>query len=143
MDTHTIVWAILLVVFVILEVSTLALVSIWFAVGSLAGLILSLLGFSIQLQVLAGIIISVLMLTLTIPYAKKIRRKRTMTNVESLIGKKVLLSESIEFSKPGLVTVNGVKWTAVSNKDILEINIPVIITAVDGNKLIVEKEGND
>ena len=74
MDTHTIVWAILLVVFVILEVSTLALVSIWFAVGSLAGLILSLLGFSIQLQVLAGIIISVLMLTLTIPYAKKIRR---------------------------------------------------------------------
>jgi len=143
MDTPTIVWAILLVVFVILEVSTLALVSIWFAVGSLAGLVMSLLGFSIQAQVLVSIIVSVLMLTLTIPYAKKIRKKRTITNVESLIGKRVLLNESIEFSKPGLVTVNDIKWTAVSSEDILETNIPVIVKAVDGNKLIVEKERND
>lgn len=143
MDTPTIVWAILLVVFVILEVSTLALVSIWFAVGSLAGLVMSLLGFSIQAQVLVSIIVSVLMLILTIPYAKKIRKKRTITNVESLIGKRVLLNESIEFSKPGLVTVNDIKWTAVSSEDILETNIPVIVKAVDGNKLIVEKERND
>ena len=143
MDTLTIVWAILLVVFVILEVSTLALVSIWFAVGSLAGLVMSLLGFSIQAQVLVSIIVSVLMLILTIPYAKKIRKKRTITNVESLIGKRVLLNESIEFSKPGLVTVNDIKWTAVSSEDILETNIPVIVKAVDGNKLIVEKERND
>ena len=46
-----IVWLILLVAFIVLEASTVTVVSIWFAAGALAALVAGLLGAQLWLQI--------------------------------------------------------------------------------------------
>ena len=51
MEMESICWLGLLVLFVIIEIATMGLTTIWFAGGSVAGFIASILGGSIILQV--------------------------------------------------------------------------------------------
>ena len=54
----TIYWLIAFVVFVGIETVTLALTTIWFAGGALAGFLLSLAGFSVEIQLGAFVAVS-------------------------------------------------------------------------------------
>ena len=45
------IWAALVVAFLVVEAGTVALVSIWFAVGALAALVAALLGAAMWLQI--------------------------------------------------------------------------------------------
>ena len=80
-----VIWAVLVVVFLALEAGTVALVSIWFAVGALAALVAALLGAAMWLQVTIFLAVSVLLLALL---WKKVRAKAigAKTNVDSVIG---------------------------------------------------------
>ena len=68
---------------------------------------------------------------------------RTKTNVESLIGRKGVVTGEIDNLKGcGQVTLNGMQWTARSaaaDGRIPEGNV-VTVQAIDGVKLIVEPE---
>ena len=137
-------WAIVFVVFIIAEVSTVQLVSIWFAVGALITLISTYFFADITILGQLGIFIvsSSLFLLLSVPYLKK-RRKRghVSTNSELDVGKHAVVIEEINVdSGTGRVTLNGVDWSAVpaAAGAVIAVGSIVSVKEVQGAKLIVE-----
>ena len=116
MNWAAIVWLVLIVVFLLIEASTVMLVSTWFAVGSLAALLLSLLGASVGLQVAVFVIVSAVLLTALRPLVRKyINPKLTKTNVDAVVGTTGLVTVAIDnVSAVGQVKLGAMYWTARS-----------------------------
>ena len=74
---------------------------------------------------------------------KHLDNQLVKTNVESLIGKHVIVSADIDNLKStGQVLINGVEWTARSKHgDTIETGTEVVIDEISGVKAIVEKAG--
>ena len=82
----TAAWVVLMIVFLVIEGIVPGLVSIWFALGSLAALISAMLGAQLWVQALWFVLISVAALAVTRPLAKKYVNSRTQaTNADMLI----------------------------------------------------------
>lgn len=64
-DPYILLWIILLIAFIVVELATVGLMSIWFAAGALVALIIAILNGGIVLQFLAFIIVSVVLLVST------------------------------------------------------------------------------
>ncbi|MCI6676694.1 MAG: NfeD family protein [Clostridiales bacterium] len=137
-------WLIIFIVLVAFEIATLQLVSIWFAVGAVGGLIVSLLGGSLEIQLCVFLAISLVLLLAVKPLADKLlKRHVTKTNVDSLIGQKAKVTSIIDNQNGfGSAVVKGQEWTAVSADD--NVVIPpgkmVVILRISGVKLIVREK---
>ena len=136
-------WLIALAVFLVIEIITLGLTTIWFAGGALIAFILSLVADSFILEFSAFIIVSFVLLFFTRPIAQRyFNKQRIKTNYESLIGRHGKVIEKIDnFNNSGQVTLNGQEWTAraLNNQDIIEPGKRIIIRDIAGVKLIVEE----
>ena len=117
MNYGVILWLSLLVVFLIAEASTVMLISLWFAAGSLAALVVCLLGGSWGLQVVVALVVSAILLTALRPIARKyFTPKLIKTNVDSVIGAKGLVTDAIDNVKAqGQVKLGAMEWTARSS----------------------------
>lgn len=137
-----ITWIIIMVVLVVIELFTLGLTTIWFAGGALVGAVLALFHAPISVQVIAALVVSIVLLFTTRPLArKKFNSDRTLTNVESLIGKKAIVISDIDNLKGcGQAKISGQEWSAKSVDDalIIEKGTTVEICEVSGVKLIVK-----
>ena len=135
------VWIGIMAVFIIVEMSTSALVCIWFAVGALAAVVAKLLGASLAGQVIVFVVVSALALVLTKPLIKKIKANgKTATNADMVIGKYGIVTEEITNDKfAGKVKVAGQEWSAVT-EDGSEIpkNSKILVKKISGVKLVVE-----
>ena len=134
-------WLVMLVAFVIIEALTAQLVTIWFAVGSLASLISQMLGAEVWLQWLIFVVVSAIVVALTRPLVKKYARPKIQpTNADRCIGQTAVVAEEIDnIAGKGAVRVGGVLWTARSETDeIIRENEKVTVTKIDGVKLIVK-----
>lgn len=81
------VWLVLLILFLMAEGATVALVSLWFAAGALAAIIAALLGASVGLQLALFLVVSVALLAMLRPVLKKyVNPKIQRTNVDALVG---------------------------------------------------------
>ncbi|MBR2621448.1 MAG: NfeD family protein [Clostridia bacterium] len=133
------IWAAVIVAALLLEGITLGLVSIWFVPGALVALIMSLFSVPLPWQILAFGVISVVTLFLGL----KIRRKKTKTNVDSLIGKTVLITEEVNnIEARGTGKLNGQVWS-VRAKDPSQALVPgdqAVVVAIEGVKLICLKK---
>lgn len=141
MDTMIIVWAVLVVVFLVAEGATPGLVSIWFAAGALVALGSAFLSFPIWSQAIIFVVVSVASLLLTRPLAHKyVNRKTQPTNADKVIGATATVSERIDnIEATGAVLVGGRTWTARSSTgDIIEKGSLTKIKSIEGVKLIVE-----
>lgn len=139
-----VIWLVLLVVFLIWELVTVALVSIWFAIGSLVALIMSLLGASFILQATVMILISAILMSIFFIYRKKRKKDGnlyTKTNCDRLLGKKAVVTHTIDnINSKGQVMVDGQVWSALSeNGETIEIEEEVIIKGIRGVKLLVSR----
>lgn len=142
METYLYIWLIAFVVFAAVEFATsMALVSIWFAVGSLAALVLSALDLPLWIQLVVFIIVSAILLVCTRPIAKKLAKNNVDTNLELNVGKTAEVLEDIDNTKAvGRVKLDGVHWSAVSQTgEFIEKGSHVTVTKVDGSKLYVKK----
>ncbi len=134
-------WAVAVVAFIILELATVGLASIWFALGALCALIAALLGAPLWLQIVWFVIISVATLLLTRPLAKKYINSKTMaTNADRVIGRRAVVKERIdELSGTGAVLADGKMWSARTvDGSSAEPGDVVIVREIRGVKLIVE-----
>ena len=133
-------WLGLLILSLLVEGSTVALVSVWFAVGCLAAVIAALLGASFGVQVGLFLVVSGALLALLRPFLKKyISPTIQKTNVDSLIGKHCPVTEDIrDLQSQGQVQVNGMTWSARSTDgtDIPKGTV-VKIERIEGVKLMV------
>ena len=135
------VWLGVLVIFAIVEASTVTLVSIWFVGGSLAALIAALLGAEIWLQVALFLAVSTILLISFRPLLKKFHQpKKVQTNAPANIGKLAIVTEAIDnLQGLGAVKLSGLTWTARSESGkAIEAGSVVLVKRIEGVKLFVE-----
>lgn len=139
-------WLILIIIFIITEIATLGLTTIWFAGGAAVGLILNAAGIDWPVQVLVFLVVSLVLLLLVRPVAKAhFNVSRTPTNVDSMIGQKGIVAEDIDNLKArGTVMINGMDWSARSadQGQTIPEDTQVEVVAIEGNKVIVKPYGS-
>lgn len=138
------IWLIVFVVLLIGEIATVALTSIWFAVGALAAFIVSLFCGSIWVQLVVFLLVSLALLILTKPLANRfLNKNREKTNIDALAGRQGIVTETINnLAASGEVNLAGQIWMARAgdDADIIEKGAKVVVKQVQGVKLIVQKE---
>ena len=146
MNEMMIFWLVLLIVFIVIEVPTLGLTTIWFAGGALIAVFASLLGAPVWLQVILFFVVSLLLLFFTRPVAVRyFNRDRIKTNVESMVGRQaIVVSEIDNIQGIGQVTVAGQEWSAKSSDDKVRIPVGAVVNvmAINGVRLIVRLDEN-
>ena len=137
------IWAGLTVLFVLVELATYGLASIWFALGALAGLIAAALGAPLWLQVVLFAVVSVASLVLTRPLARKFVNSRSQpTNADRVIGAPARVTEEInDLNGTGAVSVDGKIWSARSTDGAaVPVGAHVTVREIRGVRLIVSPE---
>ncbi len=135
----TLFWLVLFVVLALFELATVNLVSIWFSLGALITTFVSLATDNVMVHLAVFTISSILLLLLTKPFVKKIKKRDIIpTNLDRVIGKVGVVTETIEKDDIGEVKVLGKKWSAYSDKEIKE-NSKVKVLSINGVKLKVEE----
>ena len=135
-------WLIIFAACLVIEIITLGLTTIWACGGALIAMIIAFFSGSLALQVVAFLIVTTILFFTTRPLAKKhMDNKLEKTNVESLIGKHIIVSADIDNLKSqGQVMIGGVEWTARSkNGDTIESGTEVVIDEISGVKAIVTR----
>lgn len=140
-----IAWIVLIAILLIIEAMTVNLTTIWLAAGCAAAFAASLLGAEILPQWLIFFVVSLVLLIVTRPLAKKLLKQgnQTKTNVDALVGKRALVTKEINnrYGR-GEAALEGKYWTAVSSDDsvIIGPGETVVVLEIRGVKLIVKKE---
>ena len=144
-DPFIVLWVLLIIAFVIGELISVGLTSIWFAAGALAALLLALLGVGPLVQFAVFLIVSIVLLLSTRSWAQRFINSRTQkTNADSIIGQTIRIAErGSNRDQTGMAIVHGQEWTvrARSDDEVIEKDQNAKVVEISGVKLIVEKEG--
>lgn len=143
MDAFVLLWLMLLILFIIGELITVGLTSIWFAAGALVALIAAVLGAGPVVQIILFLAVSIILLAATRSWARKyINSKTQSTNADSLIGEVIRVSERVSnMDQTGMAVVRGQEWTVRTRDDneTIEEGQSATVVEISGVKLIVEK----
>ncbi len=134
-------WIAAIVIFIIAEAVTVALVSVWFIGGAVCALLAAIFGAPGLAQAAVFVIVSALLLILVCPLAKKkLKPKPERLNADRLAGQTAIVTEPIDAQlDTGAVKVSGVLWTAKCPSCArIETGAHVKILRVEGAKLLVE-----
>ncbi len=140
MNWAAFVWFALLVFFIAVEASTVTVVSVWFAAGSIVAMIASLLGAKLWLQITLFFVVSVLLLLALRPIIKKyFTPKLTKTNVDSVIGTVGTVTAPIDnIAATGTIKLGAMEWTARSTTgEPIPIGTQVRVDRIEGVKAFV------
>lgn len=106
-------WLALVVIFTLIEIFTMGLTTLWFALGAAIMIFLGRLPIPFAVQILIFLILSTVLLFLTRPVLmKKLKIGTEKTNADSLIGKKALVVKEITEFEKGEIKINGNFWSA-------------------------------
>lgn len=133
-------WLALMVFFLMTEVATVGLVSLWFAAGALVAALVGLLGGGIGLQVAAFLLVSGALLALLRPFARKyLTPKITHTNVDSVVGTLGIITQAVDnLRSEGQVKLGAMTWTARSaSGEPIAKGTTVRVDRIEGVKAIV------
>ena len=134
------VWLVLLVLFLLTEAVTVAMVSLWFALGALGALLVNLLGAEAWLQILVFFVISIVSLASLRPWARKRFNPGTAkTNVDAVIGSQGrVLADVDNVEATGQVKLGAMEWTARSTSgEPIKAGTLVRVDRVEGVKVFV------
>ena len=135
------IWLIASGIFFICEIITVGFLVFWLGVGALIAMLVSFFTSNIIIQMSVFVVSSGLLIFATRPLVNKISKKDVVpTNVYSLIGKKAIVTESIDCTTgKGQIKFEGEVWSAKSKE---QINIPagseVEIVSIEGVKAFVK-----
>jgi membrane protein implicated in regulation of membrane protease activity len=135
------IWVALVIIFALIEIFTMGLTTVWFAIAAILMVFLSFINIPLTVQILIFLAIASLLLVFTRPLAiKKFKIGREKTNVDSLIGKHALVVKTISEFERGEAKINGQIWSARS-EDGTEIpeGSKCEILRIEGVQLIVRR----
>ena len=135
------IWVALVIIFSLIEIFTLGLTTVWFAIAAVLMVFLSFFNIPLTVQILIFLAVAALLLIFTRPLVvKKFKIGREKTNVDSLVGKHALVVKTIGEFERGEAKINGQIWSAHSedNTEITEGNKCEILR-IEGVQLIVRK----
>ncbi|WP_296118889.1 NfeD family protein [uncultured Eubacterium sp.] len=137
------IWLILLVIFILVEIATVGLLTIWFAGGALAAFFISLADFGSAVQVIVFLIVSLALVLLIRPLAqRKFNSGHIRTNAQTLIGEEAVVLEPIDnLQSKGRVMIRGQEWSArsVDDKEKFNKDDVVQVMSISGVKLMVRR----
>ena len=142
-DMTLYIWIGAIILFGIVEAATAGLTSIWFVLGSVAGLVTAICGGKLWLQITLFFVISIAALIATRPLVRRINAHgKPHTNLDSVIGQTARVTEAIDNVVPtGAVYVQGKTWTARSEDGIAIPNgAMVTVVRMAGVKLYVRAQ---
>lgn len=136
-------WLIGLGVFVVLEMISLGLTSIWFAGGCLVAFVAALLGAPLWGQIVLFLVVSILLLVFTKPVVEKhLNHNRAKTNVDSMKDRQGKVIEEIDnFNQKGKVMLDGMEWMArnAASDEKIAAGTRVVVQEVRGAHVEVVK----
>lgn len=130
-------WLLMVAVFVVLELATTALVSIWFVAGAVAALLLSLISPLWWPQWLAFALVSLIAQQLARPLVARMRAKRAPAmNVDRNVGRVATVLTPIGPGVQGRARLDGVDWNALCAAP-LEPGDRCLVLQIEGTALVV------
>ena len=140
MDWEAIFWLAAMIVFILTEAATVTLVSIWFAAGALAAIVVALLGGGVGLQVTVFLAVAIILLASLRGVVRKHFTPRLIrTNVDSVVGSIGIVTTPVNnVAALGRVTIGGMEWTARSTTGSpLPEGAQVRVDRIEGVKVFV------
>lgn len=140
MNWAAMIWLLLIVAFLVAEAVTVTVISLWFAAGALAAMLVSLTGGSVAFQATVFLAVSVLTLAALRPLVRKhLTPKLTRTNVDSVLGTTGFVTEDIDnVAAQGQVKLGGMYWTARSTSGApLTKGTMIRVDRIEGVKVFV------
>lgn len=136
------IWVGIIAISLVIEFTTMEMVSLWTAIGGVCSLILAALNVSEEIQLIVFFTVSIILLLslrkLAIKYLLKNNNQKVGT--DRIMGTKTRLITEITAENPGTIKVNGVIWSAITeNSEPLAENTIVEIVEIRGNKFIVKE----
>ncbi|MCF7927063.1 MAG: NfeD family protein [Candidatus Izimaplasma sp.] len=140
-DIMVIIWFSLIILAALIEINTMDLTSLWFAVGALIAFILALVEVNPIIQVIVFGLITLLLIVSVRPIVKNYFKTNVIgTNSDRLIGKVATCTKAIKVGERGEVKIDGKYWLAVSaSREDVAVDEKVEVLAIEGVKLIVDK----
>lgn len=140
-NAYIALWLVLMLVFLIAEALSVALISVWFAVGAVLAMISAILGAPFWMQLLVFVAVSGILVLAAKPLSEKtINRRAVQTNADRVIGQTAVVTQAVDnLLATGQVRVLEQLWTARSADD-KPISVGTIVTVkeIRGVKVIVE-----
>jgi membrane protein implicated in regulation of membrane protease activity len=135
------IWLGVAIVFGIAELLTPSLTLIWFSIGAVALIFLSMVIENLFIQILIFAIISfALLFVATKKFVKKDMGYKYNTNLQAVLNAKGFVKEDILINQPGRVVVDREEWTAISfDNEKIEKGSTVEVLKIEGVKLVVKK----
>ncbi len=141
-------WLSLTVGLIVVEVATVQLVSVWFALSAMITTFVTLIfdDLSIAWQATIFVVLSIALLVATRPLVKMLLKKRgekQKTNLELYIDKEAVVVEDIDnLNGTGAIKINGMIWSARSkDENTISKDEIVVFKEISGNKAIVIRKG--
>lgn len=135
------IWMALMVLFAAVEAATVSLVSLWFVGGSLAAMVVCLLGGSPLLQVLSFVLVSAALLACLRPFVRKfVTPQKTATNADLALGREAYLTETVDNLRgTGALKLDGREWSVRSmDGRVLPEGTLVKVVKLEGVRLYVQ-----
>lgn len=137
-----VIWFVVVIVAALIEINTMDLTSIWFSVGALFAFVIAIIDKeSVVFQFLAFLVVTGGLLLAVRPIARNYLKTNVIsTNVDRLIGKVAVCTKMINVGERGEVKIDGKFWLAVTSAtEEIELDEKVVVVAIEGVKLIVDK----
>lgn len=139
-----IVWLALILIFGIIELTTLEFTFLMLSVGSLGGLIAGLLGLPWWAQILiAGVLSILLLFTVRPPLLRALKKggDPARSNVDALLGLSGVVTNDFSGNANHVKLTNGDTWTATLSSALGDRSLVegerVVVTAIEGATAIV------
>ena len=137
---ESIIWLVLMVIFLVAEALTVSMVSLWFAAGAVVALLLSLLHLQVWVQVVLFFVVSGVLLACLRPMVRRhFTPKLTRTNVDAIVGTKGMVTAEIDnVCAAGQVKLGSMEWSARSTDgQIIPVGTMVQVDRIEGVKAYV------
>ncbi|NLZ71681.1 MAG: NfeD family protein [Clostridiaceae bacterium] len=136
-------WLIAIIFFTIAEALTVSMISVWFIVGSLVAMFVSLFGGTVTWQIISFIVISTIGLIIYLVWIKQrlTRNDKIIerTNADRILEQEGIVIQTINpIENTGLIKVKGQTWSANSYEEqIIEKDTIIIVKEIKGVRAIV------
>ena len=136
-------WILVAVFLIAIDVITSSFIFMWFSLGAIVAIILSLFEVTVVWQIIAFLIVGVATVSIGYPWAKK-KFKADVNHVPTMeqtyIGRTMIAEE--DMGKNSKIKVSGIYWTACNKGKIIKKGEEFTITGLEGTKLIVKLKEN-
>ncbi|MCY6959753.1 NfeD family protein [Clostridium brassicae] len=140
MWSELILWIVVVVVAMGIDIFTSSFLFVWFGIGGIVAIILTVLHFPFSVQLITFIATSLVLMSVGYPIVKKAIKNTvpiTPTMEEEYIGKEFISEDNI--GNKATTKIEGLYWTVKNVGGDINKGDKVVVLGIEGNKLVIKK----